>query len=73
MIIYKVPTRENFPVDDSHTGYFWTLSKREAVKVFKEKNANEDREDKIEELELSMNRHDLIDFLNTHCSFPDNG
>lgn len=71
MKIYKVPHRE---LDgDEHSGYSYHLSKREAQKTFKEAGANPNRGDEIEELELAMNKHDVIDFLNTHCSHPDNG
>lgn len=73
MKIYKVPTREDNPITDEHTGYFWTTSKTEAKKVFKEKQADSERGDEIEEVELAMNKWDVIRFLNEHCSHPDNG
>lgn len=75
MKIYKVATR-NIPErdeDDGHTGYIWTLSKREANKIFKSDGADPKRGDEIEELDLIMNKTSIINFLNTHCGFPDNG
>lgn len=75
MIIYKVPTR-NKPEedeDDGHTGFVWTLSKREAMKIYKNNGAQSDRGDDIQECELAVNKHDIIRFLNQHCDFPDNG
>lgn len=59
--------------DDGHTGYVWTLSKREANEIFKNKGADPERGDGIQECELSVNKHDIIRFLNEHCDFPDNG
>lgn len=74
MKIYQVPTRRD-PSDggDEHTGYFYTLSKREANKVFKEQGAQPELNDKVRELELAMNKYDIVRFLNAHCSHPDNG
>lgn len=75
MKIYKVPTRldPNEGMGDDHTGYYFTSSKRDANNVFKIQGAQPELNDQIEELELAMNKHDIIRFLNVHCSHPDNG
>lgn len=73
MKIYKVPTRQERQTGDEHTGYIYTLSKREATKAFKENNADPGRGDEIDTLELAMNKHDIIRFLNENCGYPDNG
>lgn len=75
MKVYKVPMRniQEIDEDDGHTGYVWTLSKREATKLFNENGADQNRGDEIEELEFAMNKRSVIEFLNDHCSHPDNG
>lgn len=73
MKIYKVPKRDYKPSSDEHTGYFYTTSKREANKFFKENGADPTIGDEIEELTLAMNKWDVVRFLNTHASHPDNG
>jgi hypothetical protein len=70
MIIYKVPTRGD---GDEHSGYSYHFSKREAKNKFKESGASTERGDEVEELELAMNKHDILRFLNLHCAHPDNG
>lgn len=71
MKVYKVPSRDE--KKDESKGYTWHLTKTEAKKAFKENNANEAVGDEIEELEFSMNKWDVVQFLNIHCSHPDNG
>lgn len=72
MKIYRVPSRGQEPHDE-HSGYSYHLSKREAHNDFKTSGAIPERGDKIEELELRMDKWSMIDFLNKHCSYPDNG
>ncbi len=70
MIIYKVPHRE---INGDLRGFSHHLLKSEAKKAFKEKGADENLGDEVEELELAMNKHDIIRFLNQNYSYPDNG
>jgi len=72
MKIFKVPKRAMID-NDEHEGYFYTTSKSEAKTFFKGNGADEKVGDKIEEISVAMNKHDLIAFLNIHCSHPDNG
>jgi hypothetical protein len=75
MKVYKVPKRNdpNTEADDGHAGYIYTYSKREANTLFKEGGADPKRGDEIEELEFAMNKRSVLEFLNLHCSHPDNG
>ncbi len=75
MLIFKVPTRSGRTqgASDAHTGYVFTTSKTEANKVYKENGADPARGDEIEPIKVAFNTADIIDFLNTHCSHPDNG
>lgn len=58
---------------DEHAGYFYTLSKREAYKVFKNCGADPAVGDKITEINVAMNKYDIVAMLNQHASHPDNG
>lgn len=55
-----------------HNGFRYYLSKSEAKKMHKQEG-DEAQGDSVEELELSMNKWDVISFLNAYCAHPDNG
>lgn len=75
MTVYKVPHRSipGRDEDDGHNGYYWTTSKSDADRNFKENGGDTERGDKVLKIELAMNKSDLIAFLNAYCSWPDNG
>lgn len=66
MKIYRASIRQS---DQEHSEYFYSLSKTEAKKKQSKREGNKEE---VVELELSMNKWDVINFLNTHCSCLDN-
>ncbi len=70
MKIYRTTVRTtNGMVTKIHSGFKYSLSKSRAKKAHKEE-ACEISGDVIEELELYMNKWDVIRFLNAHCHHP---
>jgi hypothetical protein len=73
MKIYRVQSRRDGQESD---GFTWFLSKREATKLHKSNQLEIDGEaqgDEVEEFDVSMNKHDIISFLNSYCAYADNG
>jgi len=60
------------PIEGS-LDFKWFLSKREANSTQKEWNEQYGAETEIDELDLSMNKHDVVSFLNAYCTYADNG
>lgn len=70
MKIYRATKRED---GDAHAGYKFFFSKREAKLFQKDENFVSGVVDEVDELEVSMNKCDVLAFLNAYASHPDNG
>jgi hypothetical protein len=70
MIIYRATKRRD---GKEHDGFVYSLSKRDANKIQEQSNEEFHCDDEVETLVMSMNKLDVIDFLNAHCAHPDNG
>ena len=59
--------------DDSHISYSYFTDNVKAIKHFDNNGGDNGRGDEVETFDIQLNKTSIIQFLNNHCSYPDNG